>query len=328
MSDSNYKISSLGRRILSIFIMRSETSVIAATIILCAIFSTSEGFISTYNIFNVSRTAALFIIIAIGQSMVIIIGGMNISLGAIGGLAVICMGYMVQVLHVNEGLAVIIASIIGMVSGTMNGLIVTRFKINAFVGTLATSFVFTGLVYGISKGNSFSQFSEGFTFLGRSGFLRMPFLFWIAIITLGILFYVFRYTVFGRNMLATGGNEEAARLSGINTGHMVVIANLLSGFFATIAGILSSSWLGIAPPSTGQDWMITSFAVAVIGGTLLKGGQFSAVGMLFSGFLIALIKNGLVMLEVNIYFEQTFLGLIILGAVMLESIRTRYLKQA
>jgi ribose transport system permease protein len=317
----------LGKRILSIFITRSETSVIAATIVLCAIFSTSQGFISAYNIFNVSRTAALFIIIAIGQSMVIIIGGMNISLGAIGGLAVICMGYMVQVLHVNEGAAILIGLIIGMTAGFLNGLIVTRFKINAFVATLATSFVFTGLVYGISRGNAFNEFSDAFTFLGRKGFLKMPFLFWIAVAVLCVLFYIFRYTVLGRNMLATGGNEEAARLSGINTGRMVIIANLLSGLFAAIAGMLSSSWLGIAPPSIGQDWMITSFAVSVIGGTLLKGGQFTAIGLLFGGFLIALIKNGLVMLQVNIYFEQTFLGLIILGAVMLESVRTKYLRR-
>jgi ribose transport system permease protein len=129
-------------------------------------------------------------------------------------------------------------------------------------------------------------------------------------------------------MLATGGNENAARLSGINTSRMVIIANILSGFFASVAGTLSVSWLGIAPPSTGQDWMITSFAVSVIGGTLLKGGQFNAVGLLFSGFLIALVKNGLVMLEADIYLEQSFLGLIILGAVMLESVRTQYLKKA
>jgi ribose transport system permease protein len=108
---------------------------------------------------------------------------------------------------------------------------------------------------------------------------------------------------------------------------MVITANMLSGFFAALAGALSISWLGIAAPDTGQDWMITSFAVSVIGGTVLKGGQFSAVGMLFAGFLIALVKNGLIMLEVDIYLEQSFLGFIILGAVALESIRTSYLKR-
>jgi ribose transport system permease protein len=259
--------------------------------------------------------------------MVIIVGGMNISLGAIGGLSVMIMGYLVEVLHINESLAIITSFVVGIVAGGLNGLIITKFKINAFVATLATSFVFTGFVYGISKGNSYKDFSQIFTVIGRRGFLHLPYLFWIAIIILATLFYIFRYTVFGRNMLATGGNEDAARLSGINTARMIIIANILSGLFASIAGYLSSSWLSVAAPGTGQDWMITSFAVSVIGGTILKGGQFSPLGMLLSGYLIALVKNGLVMLQVNIYLEQSFLGTIILGAVMLETVRTNYLRR-
>jgi ribose transport system permease protein len=251
---------------------------------------------------------------------------MNISLGAIGGLSAIFMGWMVQ-FGMNEPLAVLTGIVLGTLLGLVNGIIITRFRINAFVATLATSFVFTGLVYWISKGNSFNQFSDTFTIIGRKGFLNLPVLFWIVVLLLALLFYVFRYTVFGRNTLATGGNEDAARMSGINTKQIIIIANLLSGLVAAIAAMLSVSWLGMTPPSIGSDWMITSFAVSVIGGTQLKGGTFSAVGLLFGGFLIALVKNGLVMLEVNVYLEQTFMGLIILGAVILESVRTKYLQE-
>ncbi len=314
-------------RLMEILLGKSETSVIIATLVLITVFSSTDGFFSAYNIFNVSRNAALFIFIAIGQSMVIIIGGMNVSLGAIGGLSVICFGYMVQIMQINTTIALILALCIGAFLGVLNGLVITKFKMNAFIATLSTSFIYTGLIYGISRGNAFNEIPSSFSFIGRNGFLGMPYLFWLVLMTLIILMYVFNYTVFGRQMLATGGNIQASRLSGIKTERMVIIANMLSGFFAAVSGALTVSWLGLAAPSTGESWMITSFAVSVIGGTVLSGGRFSAVGMIFSGFLIALVKNGLVMLGVNVYLEQTFLGLIILGAVLLETFRDKYLKR-
>lgn len=327
MIDQKFSLGKMKNKLLTLFITRSEASVIAATLILFFVFASSKGFLSGYNVFNVARTSALFIFIALGQSMVILIGGMNISLGAIGGLSVVCLGYSIEVLHINPVLAVFITIILGSLLGAINGLIVTKFKLNSFVVTLATSFVFTGLVYGISKGNAYKDIPKGLTVIGRSGVLGTPYLFWLVCVVLCVLFYIFKYTVFGRKLLATGGNADAARMSGINTQKMIVVANIASGFFAALAGVLTVSWLGIAPPSAGADWMITSFAVAVIGGTALKGGQFSPFGMIFSGILIALVKNGLIMLEVNIYYEQTFLGLIILGAVMLESGRAKYMKR-
>ena len=125
----------------------------------------------------------------------------------------------------------------------------------------------------------------------------------------------------GRRILATGGNLEAARLSGIRTDNIVLLCHTLSGFFAALAGMLWISRMGSAQPSTGTDWLIVSFAVSIIGGTALSGGEFSAVGFLASAVMLTLIKNGLIMLNVNVYFEQTFLGIIILLAVSVESIR-------
>lgn len=315
------------RRILTLLVEHNEASVISATVILFLVFMFgSSGFLSAYNIFNVSRIAALFIFIALGQAVVIIIGGMNLSLGAIGGLSVICLGYSMQILGINPILSVSISLLVGTLLGAFNGYIVTKFNLNSFVATLASSFIFTGIVYGISRGNAYQGIPTSFTLLGRTGIGPVPYLMVLAIFALALLFYVFRYTVFGRRLLATGGNLEAARLSGIDTTRMIIIANTASGAFAALAGIFTVSWLGIAPPSAGQDWLITSFAIAVIGGTSLKGGKISPLGLLVSGILIALVKNGLIMLSVNIYFEQTFLGLIILGAVMLESARTRYMR--
>lgn len=301
---------------------RSEITVIVAVLILGVIFTIfSDSFLTSYNLFNMGRTAAIYIFIAIAQGLVVIVGGMNLSLGYIGGMVVVAAGYSMEILGLPSAAAVLIGLIVGILAGAVNGLVITGLKLNSFVVTLATSFIFQGLINGVSQGFPYNKIPEGFTFLGREGFLGIPYLLWLAGLALAILGYVFRYTVTGRRVLATGGNVEAAKMSGVNTNKMIILANIGSGFFAAIAGLLWISRTGSAQPSTGVDWMVISFAVAVIGGVSLKGGVFNAVGVFFAGFLIVMVKNGLVMLNANIYFEQAYLGLILLLAVSLDSIK-------
>lgn len=301
---------------------RSEITVIVAVLILGVIFTVfSDSFLTSYNLFNMGRTAAIYIFIAIAQGLVVIVGGMNLSLGYIGGMVVVAAGYSMEILGLPSAAAVLIGLVVGILAGAVNGLVITGLKLNSFVVTLATSFIFQGLINGVSQGFPYNEIPEGFTFLGREGFLGIPYLLWLAGIALAVLGYVFRYTVTGRRVLATGGNVEAAKMSGVNTNKMIILANIGSGFFAAIAGLLWISRTGSAQPSTGVDWMVISFAVAVIGGISLKGGVFNAVGVFFAGFLIVMVKNGLVMLNANIYFEQAYLGLILLLAVSLDSIK-------
>lgn len=301
---------------------RSEITVIVAVLILGVIFTVfSDSFLTSYNLFNMGRTAAIYIFIAIAQGLVVIVGGMNLSLGYIGGMVVVAAGYSMEILGLPSAAAVLIGLVVGILAGAVNGLVITGLKLNSFVVTLATSFIFQGLINGVSQGFPYNEIPEGFTFLGREGFLGIPYLLWLAGIALAVLGYVFRYTVTGRRVLATGGNVEVAKMSGVNTNKMIILANIGSGFFAAIAGLLWISRTGSAQPSTGVDWMVISFAVAVIGGISLKGGVFNAVGVFFAGFLIVMVKNGLVMLNANIYFEQAYLGLILLLAVSLDSIK-------
>lgn len=311
---------------------RGEVTVIIAVLILGVIFTVfSDSFFTAYNLFNMSRTAAIYIFIAIAQGLVVIVGGMNLSLGYIGGLTVVIAGYCMQEMGVSSILAIVIGILVGITAGAVNGLVITTLKLNSFVVTLATSFIFQGLINGISQGFPYNEIPENFTFIGREGFLGIPYLLWLAALALVVLGYFFKYTVTGRRVLATGGNVEAAKMSGVNTNKMIILANIGSGLFAAIAGLLWISRTGSAQPSTGVDWMVISFAVAVIGGVALKGGVFNAIGIFFAGFLIVMVKNGLVMLNANIYFEQAYLGLILLLAVSLDSIKeiinARRLKQ-
>lgn len=137
----------------------------------------------------------------------------------------------------NSFVTVIIALLVSIICGLLNGLIIIKLRINSFVATLATQFVFKGLVTGISEGYPYTEINEGFTFLGRNKFLGLPLLLYLAVLTLVIVGYIFRYTVIGRRILATGGNEKAASMASVNTKNMILIGNILSGLFAGIAGI-------------------------------------------------------------------------------------------
>jgi ribose transport system permease protein len=304
------------------FFRRTDASAIIATVVLFVLFSTlTQNFFTPFNQFNVWRAASQNVFIALGQAMVVLIGGMNLSLGAIGGLTVVIVGHTIEILGLAPWVAVVFGLGVGILCGAINGFFISRFKLNSFVVTLATSFIFQGFVNGISLGRPYSKIPASFTVLGKGDILGIPNMVFLMLLALAIVFYVFRYTVIGRRLLATGGNIEAARLSGIKTSRMIMLANILSGLCGSIAAILWVSRMGTAQPATGGDWLIVSFAVTVIGGTALAGGTISAFGFLFSGLLMALIRNGLIMLGVNVYFEATFLGVIILLAVMVEYFR-------
>ena len=310
------------RNIVRTFLRRSDASAIIATVVLFVVFSSAtENFFTPFNQFNVWRAASQNVFIALGQAMVVLIGGMNLSLGAIGGLTVVIVGHSIEILGIAPWIAVIFGLLAGVACGMFNGFFISRFRLNSFVVTLATSFIFQGLVNGISKGRPYSKIPAEFTVLGKGDIFGIPNMVFLMAAALFVVFFSFRYTVIGRRLLAVGGNIEAARLSGIKTGRMIMLANVLSGLCGSVAAILWVSRMGTAQPATGGDWLIVSFAVTVIGGTALSGGTISALGFLFSGLLMALIRNGLIMLGVNVYFEATFLGTIILLAVMVEYFR-------
>jgi ribose transport system permease protein len=315
----------MNKNILKNILRQSETGITIAAIVLFIIFSaTSPSFLTAYNIFNVSRNISLYVFIAIAQALAIVGGGMNLSVGAIGGLGVVATGYFIDVLGAPPWVAVIVALIVGLVAGSFNGIIITKVGLNSFVVTLATLFVFTGLVYGFTKGYPYINIPKSFTIIGRKGVFSLPYLFWLMVCALGFLYYMFKFMRFGRRLMATGGSIEATRLSGVNTDRIIIISNILSGLFSALAGVLWVSRMGSAQPSTGQNWLIISFAVAIIGGTALSGGTISALGIFMGGVIIVLIRNGLILLAVNVYFEQTFLGIIILLAVAVDRIRTLY----
>ncbi len=297
----------------------AETGIMGAALLLVLIFSTlSDSFLSQYNIFNLARTQSLYIFVALSQAVMLVTGNMNLSVGAIAGLTAVIFGFLVDTMGLSLPIALMGAMAVAMLAGAFNGFVMTTLGVNSFIVTLSTLFIFTGLVYGISEGYSYREIPAEFVKIGRGKFLGLPILFYLMLATLVGFWYMIKFTVFGRQLMATGSNQEAAELSGINTHRVIMGANLLSAFFAGVGGLLWVSRLGAAQPAIGQNWLIISFAVAIIGGTALAGGRVTAIGIFGGGLIMVLIKNGLILLQANVYFEQAFLGAIILLTILLD----------
>jgi len=299
-----------------------ESGLIIVMLILFAVLAiSSEGFLSYYNIANILKNLSLWVIIALAQALVLVIGGMNLSIGGIGALTAATVGYFIEVLEMPGTVAIIAALLVGVIAGFFNGIIIVKTKLNSFIVTLATLFIFTGLVMGLTKGLPFTEIPDSFTLVGQGTFLRVPTIFWLTIIILIIIFILFRFSLVGRRILATGSNLHAAEFSGVNTDMIILFSHILSGVIAALGGILYVSRYGVAQPSIGDSWLIMSFAIAIVGGTAVSGGDLSILGLLVGGIIILLIKSGLILLHVEPFWEQTFLGVLILIAVGIDRMR-------
>ncbi len=283
----------------------------------------SQSFLSGYTMFVVSRQMAFYVLIALSQAFCLVVGQMSLAVGAIGSISTVVLGLGLDTWGWPVAAAVALALAVGVLAGLVNGLIITRLRIDSFIVTLSMMFIFMGLRSGISGGSPY-KVPGSFTVVGQKSLLGIPDVFLLVVVLLALVGFMFKGTVFGRRMLATGGNAAAARLSGIKTDAMVVWAHVLSGAFAALAAVLWASKLGSAAPETGDDWLIVSFAVAIIGGTGLNGGIISATGVFMGSAIFMLIKHGLVEVKANPYYANSFLGLLILLAIVVDRAREIY----
>lgn len=313
------------RKNLKFIIRSSNTGLFIAVLIIFIILSAAaSNFLSALNLYTLGRTLSIYCFIGLAQAITLVAGNMNLSVGAIGGLSTITTGYLLQVMGYPGWVAVIAGIAVGVIAGAFNGLLVSKLGMNSFVVTLGTLFFYTGLVYGLTKGFPFNEIPKSFLFVGKQKILGVPLLLYITIVCLVVVFLFFRYSIAGRRMLTVGENPTAAKFSGVNVSNIILLSHILSGLSASVGAILYVSRIGSASPQTGQDWLVISFAVAIIGGTALSGGVITAFGLFLGGVLMVLIKSGLVFLKANIYWEQAFLGTIILIAVVIDRFRSIY----
>jgi ribose transport system permease protein len=304
---------------------QSMLGLLAVTIVFWASFAIfAQGFLSDFNLFTLLRFAAVQVVVAFGQMIALSAGEMNLSLGAIGGAVAMCAGGLMEVFSLSPFLAIPIALALGALLGSVNGVLTVRTGINSFVITLATASVFTGLMLAITQAHSYDDLPSAFLTFSRIRVLGFPVspLVLVMLLAAVLLWLLYDKTSLGREILAVGSNRRAAAMSGIPVGATLIKTHALSGLLAGLAGIMTAAMLADAVPVIGMDWLLPSFAIAVIGGTAITGGTVSVGGAIIGGFLVAGITNGVLLLNVSNFFVNLFLGLILLLAVSLDRIRS------
>ena len=277
----------------------------------------TPSFLSTYNLFVTGRDLSILLLVALAQMVVLSLGQMNLSIGSIGGLvAIIESGLMVRY-GVPVAAALVAGLLLGIACGVINGLLVYWTKINSFVLTLGTSYVFAGINLGITHATPFYHIPAEISSFGQARIGPFPVMAALTI-ALTLLLAAFLYqVVLGRQLLAAGGNPLAARLSGLPIRRATLTAHAISGFLAAVAGTMLMAQLGQGQPTIGATWVLPSFAGPIIGGAALAGGSAPVLGTVLAMVLISLIDDGLVLVNADPFWVQFLIGALILGAVVL-----------
>jgi len=302
-----------------------ELNILLALIALCVFLSfTSPFFFRADNLLGVARAFSLTAIAAIGQTTVIITGGIDLSVGSVLALSGLSTGMLL-----GDGWplfpAVLVGLLVGATFGVVNGLLITKVGLPPFIATLGTLSIGRGLVYILTKGypvtvprGQDTLISIGQGYVGR---IPIPVIIMIVITIIGTIFL--SQSTSGRYIYAVGGNEEAARLAGINVTRVKLTAYTLSGVLAAVAGIILLARLVSAQPSAGLGFELPVIAAAIIGGTSLLGGEGTVLGAVLGAAIIGVLENGMVLLGVNTYAQQAVTGTVIILAVALDIMQKR-----
>lgn len=301
-----------------------EFNVLIALVVVGALISLyTPYFLTTNNLMGVFRAFSLTAIMSIGMVMVIITGGIDLSVGSAMGLAslvtALCfsMGYPTE-LCIAAGLGV------GLVFGLCNGLLITFIGLPPFIATLGTLSIGRGLMYMITRGVPVTpETPEAFAILGQGYLGPVPVPVIIMVVLMLLFAVIMRRTRFGRHVYATGGNEHAARLSGVKVDRIKLSVYVLSSTIAALAGVIGFSRYLSAEPASGFGSELDVIAAAAIGGASLAGGAGSVTGAVIGAALVGVIANGVVLLNINTYAQQAITGGVILIAVSLDVLRSR-----
>lgn len=282
----------------------------------------SPNFLTAYNIGIIFKQMSFIGIAALGQTLVLIIAGIDLSIGSTACLGGIFFALLMTKTSINPVLAIILVLIAGSLIGYLNGVIITKLNLTPFIVTLAVSEISKGFVLVITKGSTIQGIQGKVLVLGQGMVGKIPVPIIIFLLLCLLLTYLLKFTPFGRELFAIGGNAAAARLVGIQVKRKTRMVYLLSGAFATFGGIMIACRYNSGQPTIGEAWVMSSITAAVIGGTSMSGGIGSAFGTLVGALLIQLLNNSIVVLNVSQYWEQVMTGGVVLIAVAIDALRT------
>jgi ribose transport system permease protein len=289
--------------------------IIALLLIVVFVGLITPRFIHPQNLSNVTLQVALVAIVAIGATLVILTGGIDLSPGATVALVTCSLAYLVRKMGVSLEVGILLMLVMGVLLGFINGFLSSYGRIPSFIVTLATMNIYRGLAFAITGGITIFSVSPQLDPIFYGRFLGIPLPFYYVVILYGSAAIFLRYTVPGRSIYAIGGNEAAARLSGINVNRIRLLAFVIAGLTAAIAGILETAWLDSGSAAYGSELALGGIAAAVIGGASLVGGYANILSSLVGALTVAVVQNGLNLHAVQLAWQDVTLGLVIILAV-------------
>ena len=308
---------------LSIKSMSNTIVVLAALVVLCIALSLASPYFATKNnLINIVLQAAINATLACGMTFVILTGGIDLSVGSIVAFSGILLGVMLKA-EIPLAVALLGCVLIGGICGLVNGLLVTRINLPPFISTLGMMYIARGGALYIADGRAIFGFSGKLNYIGSGTILGIPVMILIMALTFLIGLFVLKFTRAGRYIYAIGGNVEATRLSGINTNRYTTLVYVICGLTAGLAAVLLTSRLDSAQPVAGEGYELDAIAATVIGGTSLSGGEGKLSGTIIGALIIAVLNNGLNLLNVSSYIQQIVIGLVIILAVTFDRIRSK-----
>ncbi|GJM33911.1 MAG: ribose ABC transporter permease [Saprospiraceae bacterium] len=288
----------------------------------------ADNFMTTDNFWNVMRQISVNVCISVGMTLVILTAGIDLSVGSVLALCgaitagLLKFGISIPSANLFIGFTVFGAVIAGMlaggVMGLVNGYAVTRFKVPSFVATLAMLTMARGFTMLWTQGHPITGLGDSFGFLGTGWLLGIPMPVWISGIVVFVAVILTNKTRFGRHVYAIGGNENAARLSGIPITKVKIWVYVIAGILAAIGGLLVTARLDSAQPNAGMSYELDAIAAVVIGGTSLAGGRGTILGTVLGAMIIGVLNNGLILLDVSPFWQQVIKGMVILLAVIID----------
>lgn len=313
----------------------SKSMILVALVVLCIIMGClSSTFFTASNWLNILVQSAINGVIAVGMTLIIITGGIDLSVGSILAFSSIVGGLLLEA-GTPVIVSVLVSLVIGTIAGFVNGFFITKFKMPAFIVTLAMMEICRGLTMVVTNGENQSLTPDSslpanlsanyttYSVFGGSlgGFFPVPIIIMFVVILIG--YYLLKYTTFGRSLYAIGGNREASRFSGIKVGKIELLAYTITGLLCGVAGIVLNSRLGAAIPTAGEGYEMDAIGAVVIGGASLAGGEGSMGGTLIGVLILSVLNNGLNLMNVNSFYQDVVKGLVILLAVLIDMLRKR-----
>jgi ribose transport system permease protein len=292
-------------------------------IVICIVFAfLTPHFLSAANLLNVARQASINIVLATGMTFVILTAGIDLSVGSIlGATAVVAL--QASLFPELGWTAVPLALLAGLAMGLFNGVFVAYLGLPAFIVTLGTYTALRGLAYLLADGTTVINSNLGFAWIGNAYLGPIPWLVIISFATVLVAWFVLRRTVLGVWIYALGGNLQAARLTGIKVGLVLLTAYGISGLLSGLGGVMSASRLYSANGNLGQGYELDAIAAVILGGTSFVGGVGTIIGTLFGALIIAVLNNGLTLMNVSFFWQLVVKGLVIIVAVIVDRLRSR-----